>query len=119
MKCDLITGEVDMELLSDYRTIGQVTIGNRYSFEDNYQVDNTAQNFEVMLLMAGYDEIVITDSDEPWILVGSDSYFANTTIKAEILQNTSGLDREGNILGVWKKTNGDDVIVKIPIIQNA
>jgi hypothetical protein len=119
MKCDLITGEVDMELLSDYRTIGQVTIGARYSFEDFYQVDNTAQDFQVMLLMAGYDEIVITDSDETWIVVGSDSYFANTTIKAEILQNTSGLDREGNILGVWKKTNGDDVNVKIPIIQNA
>jgi hypothetical protein len=118
MTSDLTTGEVTFELLTDYR-VGEVPIGNRYSFEDFYQVDNTAQNFEVMLLMADYDEIVITDSDEPWILVGSDSYFANTTIKAEILQNTSGLDREGNILGVWKKTNGDDVNVKIPIIQNA
>lgn len=119
MKCDLISGEVDMELLSDYRTIGEVTIGARYSFEDIYQVDNQAQDLDVMLLMAGYDEIDVSSTDVAWIVVTPDSYFNDTTIPVEILQNTTAAEREGNILCVWKKTNGDFINVKITIVQDA
>jgi hypothetical protein len=118
MTSDLTTGEVTFELLTDYR-VGEVPIGNRYSFEDFYQVDNTAQDLDVMLLMAGYDEIDVSSTDVAWIVVTPDSYFNDTTIPVEILQNTTAAEREGNILCVWKKTNGDFINVKITIVQDA
>lgn len=119
MTSDLTTGEVTFELLTDYRE-GEVPIGNRYSFEPFYQVESSETTFEVMLLMAGYDQIDITGTDETeWINVNEDSYFTDTTIQVEILPNISGFEREGNILGTWKNENGDFINIKIPIIQNA
>jgi hypothetical protein len=120
MKCDLITGEVDMELLSDYRTIGQVTIGARYSFEDFYQVDNTAQDLDVMLLTAEYDFIDLSTSFSSWITYDtSQVYDKNTVATITIAANGTGLERQGTIRGKWEKETGEIIDIEIPIIQNA
>jgi hypothetical protein len=120
MKCDLITGEVDMELLSDYRTIGQVTIGARYSFEDFYQVDNTAQDLDVMLLTAEYDFIDLSTSFSSWITYDtSQVYNKNTVATITIAANGTGLERQGTIRGKWEKETGEIIDIEIPIIQNA
>ena len=120
MKCDLISGEVDMELLSDYRTIGQVTIGARYSFEDIYQVNNQAQYLDVMLLTAEYDFIDLSTSFSSWITYDtSQVYDKNTVATITIAANGTGLERQGTIRGKWEKETGEIIDIEIPIIQNA
>lgn len=118
LNCDLTTGEADLELLTDYRT-GEVSIGNRYSYQDFYQVGNEPQNIEVLLLTAGYDEIIISTPDVAWLDVAETSYFDNTTIAVKIEPNSQGLERVGNILGRWANSDGTFVDVEIPIIQGA
>jgi hypothetical protein len=116
---DLTTGEVTFELLTDYR-VGEVPIGNRYSFEDFYQVDNTAQNFEVMLLTAEYDFIDLSTSFSSWITYDtSQVYDKNTVATITIAANGTGLERQGTIRGKWEKETGEIIDIEIPIIQNA
>jgi len=120
MKCDLISGEVDMELLSDYRTIGEVTIGARYSFEDIYQVNNQAQYLDVMLLTAEYDFINLATSFSSWITYDTTQvYDKNTVATITIAANSTGLERQGTIRGKWEKETGETIDIEILIIQNA
>jgi hypothetical protein len=119
INADLTTGECTLELLSDYR-VGEVAIGNRYSSEDIYIVDNTAQTFEVMLLTSEYNLIQLATSFSDWITYNTTNvYNENTVVTITIAANSTALERQGTIRGKWEKTTGEVVNIEIPIIQDA
>jgi len=118
MNFDLTTGEGDLELLTDYRD-GNVAIGNRYSLEPVYLVDNTAQEIEVLLLLSDWEKIIMVTSDEAWINYSLGTYYENTTINVTILDNPTATERIGYIQAKWALEDGTNQTIKIPIIQDA
>lgn len=118
MNFDLTTGEGDLELLTDYRD-GNVAIGNRYSLEPIYLVDNTAQEIEVLLLLSDWEKIIMVTSDEAWIDYTITNYYENTTINVTILDNPTATERIGYIQAKWALEDGTNQTIKIPIIQDA
>lgn len=118
MNFDLTTGEGDLELLTDYRD-GNVAIGNRYSLEPVYLVDNTEQEIEVLLLLSDWEKIIMVTSDEAWINYSLGTYYENTTINVTISANTTATERIGYIQAKWALEDGTSETIKIPIIQDA
>jgi hypothetical protein len=115
---DLTSGETTLELLTDYRT-GIVEIGNRYSLESFYEVDNTAQDIEVLLLRNVSPTISLGASAFGWISYLGAIYTEDTTVKVSISANTSGVQRVGYVGGKWEDELGNILDIEIPIIQNA
>lgn len=118
MTSDLTTGETTFELLTDYR-VNDVPIGNRYSFEPLYQVDNTAQDIEVLLLKNVSPYINLGGTSDAWINYSTGSYEEDTTIVVSIDANATGLERTGYINGKWQDELGNINDIQIPIIQDA
>jgi hypothetical protein len=115
---DLTSGETTLELLTDYRS-GEVPIGNRFAFEPFYEVDNTEQTIEVLLLRNVSPVISLQASLYGWIDYIPTDYYNDTTIRVDISQNTTGSQRIGYITGKWENELGVDINIEIPIIQNA
>jgi hypothetical protein len=115
---DLTSGETTMELLTDYR-VGEVPIGNRYSLESFYEVDNTSQTIEAMLLLSDWEKIILETPDEGWISYTLGTKFDNETINVSISANATGSERIGYIKGKWALNDGTSETIQIPIIQNA
>lgn len=119
MKSNLITGEVDFELLTDYRTIGSVQIGARYSFEDNYVVDKTAQDLEIMVLTNGATQVKPLTPTEAWLSYGTlTQYDNNFVIVVSIASNGTLAERQGNLVLEYDY-NGTIENILIPITQDA
>jgi hypothetical protein len=118
MTTDLTSGETTLELLTDYRS-GEVPIGNRFSFEPFYEVDNTEQSIEVLLLRNVSPVISLQASLFGWIDYIAADYDNDTTIRVDISQNTTGAERIGYISGKWEDETGTSIDIEIPIIQNA
>lgn len=118
MTTDITSGETTMELLTDYRS-GIVPIGNRFSFEPFYEVDNTEQTIEVLLLRNVSPLISLQSSLYGWINYINTDYYNDTTIRVDISQNTTGSQRIGYITGKWNNEFGVAINIEIPIIQNA
>jgi len=118
MTTDLTSGETTLELITDYRS-GEVPIGNRFSFEPFYQVDNTEQTIEVLLLKNVSPVISLQASFFGWIDYVAADYYNDTTIRVDIEANTSGVERIGYITGKWQDETGTINDIEIPIIQNA
>lgn len=118
MTSDLTTGETTFELLTDYRT-GAVAIGNRFSLEPFYQVDNAAQDIEVLLLKNVSPTISLGASAFGWITYLGAIYNEDTTIIVNIDANTTGVERVGYVGGKWVDELGNINDIEIPIIQNA
>jgi hypothetical protein len=115
---DLTSGETTLELLTDYRS-GEVPIGNRFAFEPFYEVDNTEQTIEVLLLRNVSPVISLQASLYGWIDYIAADYDNDTTIRVDISQNTTGSQRIGYITGKWENELGTIIDIEIPIIQNA
>jgi hypothetical protein len=115
---DLTSGETTMELLTDYRS-GEVPIGNRYSFEPFYEVDNTAQSIEVLLLKNVSPTISLAIPAFGWITYTTAIYDTDTTIRVDISANATGVQRIGYVGGKWEDELGNILDIEIPIIQNA
>lgn len=118
MTTDLTSGETTLELLTDYRS-GEVPIGNRFSLEPFYEVDNTAQKIEVLLLRNVSPLISLQSSLYGWIDYINTDYDKDTTILVDISENTTGSQRIGYITGKWNNEFGVAINIEIPIIQNA
>ena len=116
LNADLTTGETTLELLTDYR-VGEVAIGNRYTNQDVYFVNNQSQTIDALLLMAGFDQIIMSLPDVAWLSVTTTSYFENTNIQITIDENTTGEQRVGNLNAKWGNNDDSFVDVQIPIIQ--
>jgi hypothetical protein len=118
MTSDLTTGETTFELLTDYR-VNDVPIGNRYSLEPLYQIDNTAQKIEMLLLKNVSPTISLSSSAYSWITYTGAVYNEDTSIIVSIDANATGLERTGYINGKWKDELGNINDIQIPIIQDA
>lgn len=118
MTTDLTSGETTLELLTDYRS-GEVPIGNRFSFQPFYEVDNTEQTIEALLLRNVSPLISLQSSLYGWINYINTDYYNDTTIRVDISQNTTGSQRIGYITGKWNNEFGVAINIEIPIIQNA
>ena len=118
MTTDLTSGETTMELLTDYRS-GEVPIGNRFSFQPFYEVDNREQTIEALLLRNVSPLISLQSSLYGWINYINTDYYNDTTIRVDISQNTTGSQRIGYITGKWNNEFGVAINIEIPIIQNA
>jgi hypothetical protein len=118
MTTDLTSGETTMELLTDYRS-GEVPIGNRFSYQPFYEVDNTEQTIEALLLRNVSPLISLQSSLYGWINYINTDYYNDTTIRVDISQNTTGSQRIGYITGKWNNEFGVAINIEIPIIQNA
>jgi hypothetical protein len=118
MTMDLTSGETTLELLTDYRS-GEVPIGNRYSLESFYEVDNREQTIEVLLLRNVSPVISLQASFYGWIDYIPTDYYNDTTVRVDISQNTTGSQRIGYIAGKWALNDGTSETIQIPIIQNA
>ena len=118
MTTDLTSGETTMELLTDYRS-GEVPIGNRFSFEPFYEVDNTAQSIEVLLLKNVSPTISLAIPAFGWITYTTAIYDTDTTIRVDISANATGVQRIGYVGGKWEDELGNILDIEIPIIQNA
>jgi hypothetical protein len=118
MTTDLTSGETTMELLTDYRS-GEVPIGNRFSLEPFYEVDNTARSIEVLLLKSIAPSITVDNSDFAWLDFPSGTYYNDTTISVDISENTTGVERIGYVVLKYENELGISENFEIPIIQNA
>jgi hypothetical protein len=118
MTTDLTSGETSLELLTDYRS-GEVAIGNRFSFEPFYEVDNTAKDIEILLLKNVSPIISLAPSTFAWITYTTGIFDEDTTTVVSISANATGLERVGSLNGKWKDENGNVQDIEIPIIQNA
>jgi hypothetical protein len=118
MTTDITSGETTMELLTDYRS-GIVPIGNRFSFEPFYEVDNAERTIEILLLRNVSPLISLQSSLYGWINYINTDYYNDTTIRVDISQNTTGSQRIGYITGKWNNEFGVAINIEIPIIQNA
>jgi hypothetical protein len=118
MTTDLTSGETSLELLTDYRS-GEVAIGNRFSLEPFYEVDNTAQDIEILLLKNVSPIISLAPSTFAWITYTTGIFDEDTTIVVSISANATGLERTGFLGGKWEDENGNIQDIEIPIIQNA
>ena len=118
MTTDLTSGETSLELLTDYRS-GEVAIGNRFSLEPFYEVDNTAQDIEILLLKNVSPTISLAPSTFAWITYTTGIFDEDTTIVVSISANETGLERVGFLGGKWEDENGNVQDIEIPIIQNA
>lgn len=117
LNADLTTGETTLELLTDYR-VGEVSIGNRYSTNDVYFIDNKAQDLQVEILIAGFDKVEFNASSYEWLSYNSALKFGtNSVITVSALSNESGIQREGSISAKYTK-DGNVTSVEIPIIQS-
>ena len=118
MTTDLTSGETTMELLTDYRS-GEVLIGNKFSFEPFYEVDNTAQDIEILLLKNVSPTISLAPSTFAWITYTTGIFNEDTTIEVSISANATGLERVGYLRGKWEDENGVVQEIEITIIQDA
>jgi len=83
---DLTTGEVDLELISDFRELPLVGTG-RFALKSIFNIDNTAQDLEVTILKlnAGYYDVEYM----PTSYLSSNNYIDGTFI-VPIDANTTG-----------------------------
>ena len=117
MTTDLTSGEVNLELLNDFRVIDGSPL-LRYSNMTALSVDNTAQVVQFLIYKINYDTFDTVTSggflSYP-IRIGNDTDIVlNVTIPA----NTSGIERDDSIALQYYK-NGVLTEIKIDVIQYA
>lgn len=83
---DLTTGEVDFELISDFREVPSATnVGGRFALKQLFNIDNTAQDLEITILKLNSEKYKVTYNDTIY-----DDNFADGTFIIPIEANTSG-----------------------------
>lgn len=83
---DLTTGEVDFELISDFREVPSATnVGGRFALKQVFNIDNTAQDLEITILKLNSEKYKVTYNETIY-----DDNFADGTFRIPIEANTSG-----------------------------
>jgi hypothetical protein len=117
MTTDLTTGQVDFELINDFRDI-QGAVARRYSNIQGLEIDNTAQNIEVQLYRIDYDYFNVVASGGFLSYPLTSNNDADIILKLTISANTTGVYREDSV-ALQYYLNGVETEVKIPVYQNA
>ena len=118
---DLTTGEASFELLTDYRGINAASsVGYRFASYSDIQVDNTAQDIDVVIYKNDYDDFGIK---------GATNFLSYPTTglreKADLLlpisipENTSGVDRYDQVGIEYYKDGILQITEYIIVLQQA
>ena len=116
---DLTSGETTFELINDYRTLGYDSVGYRYANIELLQVDNTAQEFQLDLFLGMFKQFTITSLSGFISSPTSGVKTEDTSMIVTIAANATAAERTTNISLKFKDFDNNEIIVEIPITQNA
>ena len=115
---DLTTGEVELELLNDFRDITQDTTYLRFSNIPFLQVDNTAQEVQFIIYKNNYDTFDVKLSTDFLSYTLSTDNDADILLDVTIPANATAADRSDVVVLEYFK-NGVGTIIQIPVLQYA
>jgi hypothetical protein len=115
---DLTTGEVELELLNDFRDITQDTTYLRFSNIPFLQVDNTAQEVQFIIYKNNYDTFDVKLSTDFLSYTLSTDNDADILLDVTIPANTTAADRSDVVILEYFE-NGVGTIIQIPVLQYA
>ena len=116
---DLTSGETSFELINDYRTLGYDSVGYRYSNIELLNVDNTAQEFQLDLFLGMFKQFTITSLSGFISSPTSGVKTEDTSMIVTIAANATAAERTENISLKFKDFDNNELIVEIPIRQQA
>jgi hypothetical protein len=117
MTTDLTTGEVDFELINDFRNLNSSAVG-RFSNIEGLEIDNTLHNIEFLIFRTNYDTFNVVSSGGFLSYPLSSGNIDDIVLKVTIPANTSGVDRDDTIALQYYR-EGVLTEIKIPIYQDA
>jgi hypothetical protein len=116
---DLTTGEATFELINDYRVLGFDSVGYRYSNIELLNIDNTAQEVQIDLFLGMFKQFQIK-SLSGWLSSATVGIkYEDTSMIVTIAANGTASDRTENITVTYRDFDNNDLIVDIPITQQA
>jgi len=115
---DLTTGEVELELLNDFRDILQNTTYLRFSNIPFLQVDNTAQVVQFIIYKNNYDTFDIKLSTDFLSYPLTTDNDADILLEVTIPVNATAADRNDIVILEYFE-NGVGTIIQIPVLQYA
>lgn len=111
---DLTTGEVDFELISDFREVtGVSNYGGKYALKQLFNIDNTAQDLEVTVLKLNSEYYDVKYAPTSY---DSSNNYADGTFIVPIDANTTG---DAVVKQIEITYHNPDLKQYINIIQNA
>ena len=117
MTTDLTTGEVDFELINDFRDING-SVARQFSNLAGLVLDNSAYNIEFLIFRTDYDTFDVVASGGFLSYPLSSDNEDDIVLKVTIPANTTGVERDDSIALQYYR-NGVLTEVKIDVYQNA
>ena len=118
---DLTTGEASFELLTDYRGVNAASsVGYRFANYSDIQVDNTAQDIDVVIYKNDYDSFGVKGATN--FLSYSTTGLQETKdllLPISIPENTSGVDRYDQVGIEYYKDGVLEITEYIIVLQQA
>jgi hypothetical protein len=116
IQINLTSGEIDFELINDFRTLPESYSG-RYSNIPYLIVDNTEQDVEYIIYKSDYDyfDIIAKSGSITYAVASNNS--TDVLLNVNIQANTTGLGRTSFVNLEYFK-DGVSIIVELPIFQN-
>jgi hypothetical protein len=118
MTTDLTTGEVNLELINDFRDAAQNTTYLRYSNIQILEVDNTAQEVQYIIYLNNYDTFDVKLSSDFLSYTVSTDNDTDILLDVTIPANATALDRTDAVFLEYFK-GGVSTIINLPVIQYA
>ena len=116
---DLTNGETSFELINDYRVLGFDSVGYRFSNIELLNVDNTAQEFQLDLYLGMFKQFSIKTLSGFISSPTSGVQYQDTSIIVTIAANATAAERIENITITYRDFDNNDLLVDIPITQQA
>jgi len=117
MTTDLTKGQVDFELINDFRDIDG-SVARQFSNLANLDLDNTLHNIEFLIFRTDYDSFNVVSSGGFLSYPLSADNEDDIVLKVTIPANTTGVERDDSIALQYYR-NGVLTEVKIDVYQNA
>ena len=116
---DLTSGETTFELINDYRVLGYDSVGYRFANIELLNVDNTAQEFQLDLFLGMFKQFTINSLSGFISSPTSGVKTEDTSMIVTIAANATAAERTVNISLKFKDFDNNELIVEIPITQDA
>lgn len=116
---DLTTGETNFELINDYRVLGFNSVGYRFANVELLSIDNTAQEFQLDIYLGMFKQFSIKTLSGFISSPTSGVQYQDTSIIVTIAANATAAERIENITITYRDFDNNDLLIDIPIIQNA
>jgi len=113
---DLTTGEVNLELITDYRGVNAAsTVGYRYANYSEIQTDKAPLNVDVIIYLNDYDSFGIKGAENYLIYTVASDLKEDYVLNFDIPSNGGGLDRYDKI-GIEYFKNGVSQVTEYIIV---